>query len=105
MSNQEPSTFNNLEHGETVTKAQREKDIRAAIERVFEHGVVPSAVIVFADLGPGTGKVRVSAAGPTIELPPLAVAGCNQLADMLAKSFKQAITDNVEAPHDKSKLN
>ncbi len=72
---------NTLTPGELVTKTDREKHIRAAIEQVFEGGC-PASIIVYADLT-GSGTVRVSCVGAVVELRALLLAGTNQCVAML----------------------
>lgn len=74
-----------------TTPEMRKKDIEAAVARIFEGGVVPDSVIIFADLGPDSGQIRVSCCGKTAELVPLAIAGNDQLAALLGAAFNQQI--------------
>jgi hypothetical protein len=74
-----------LVDGETMAKADREREIREAIERIFEGGI-PRSVIILADTGTG---VRVQCVGPIVELQALTLTGMAQCVHML---------DNATAP-------
>lgn len=74
-----------LVEGETMGRADREREIREAIERIFE-GSMPQAVIILADTGTG---VRVQCVGSIGELRALSLTGMAQCVHML---------DNALAP-------
>lgn len=80
-----------------ATEKDRIEEIRAAMERVFENGVVPESIIIYSDFGPGKDSVRVSAVGPTVKLVPLAMAGNNQLADLLKQSMQAHLKRKLDS--------
>lgn len=82
-----------LVEGETMGKADRETEIRAAIERIFEGGC-PSSLIIIADMT-GRQTVRTQCVGPVADLKALIVLGVPQAIETIDKAVVSA---NAGAP-------
>lgn len=68
-----------LVEGETMGRADREREIRAAIDRIFDKGC-PDSVIVMAGAG---NDVRVAWAGSIADLRALSLLGMAQVIHAL----------------------
>jgi tRNA threonylcarbamoyladenosine modification (KEOPS) complex Cgi121 subunit len=73
-----------LVDGETMRRADREREIREAIERLFVDGL-PNAIIILADTG---RDVRVQCVGPIAELRALSLTGMAQCVSMLDNALE-----------------
>jgi hypothetical protein len=72
--------------GETMGRADREREIREAIEKIFEGGC-PSSILIMADMT-GRQTVRVQAVGAIADLRALLVNGVPQLVDMIDRAVE-----------------